>query len=250
MRPLSSHPNPLLYRRRLPRELFRASLIYLVMRRVFHVTLTSFCKVRVFNRHYEPSEGSVVYICNHQSFLDPILMSYALKRPMNYMARDTLFRNGLWAGIIRSANAFPVKRNTSDTGAIKEAMRRLKAGRQLVIFAEGTRTEDGRIGPLLPGVALLAQRAAKWTVPVVIDGAFEAWPKAHLLPRLGSIVVQYGQPIHQEIARTLPAAEFLAGMRRTMIEMQAEVRRRVGRPPLVYSPDQNSIIEENVDAQV
>jgi 1-acyl-sn-glycerol-3-phosphate acyltransferase len=202
---------------------------------MFQVTITALCRVRVFNRHYEPQSGSAAYICNHQSFLDPMLMSYALRRPMNYMARDSLFRVPGFKQLIAALNAFPVKRNTADTGAIKEAMRRLKAGGQVVVFAEGTRTHTGHIGPFLPGAALLAQRAAQWIVPVVIDGAFEAWPKSQLLPHAGSIVVQYARPIPQDEAKKMRPEEFLAAVRSTIIEMQAEVRLRLGRPPLTYN---------------
>jgi 1-acyl-sn-glycerol-3-phosphate acyltransferase len=115
---------------------------------------------------------------------------------------------------------------------MKEAMRRLKDGGQVVVFAEGTRTIDGTIGPLLPGVAMLAQRAAQWTVPVVIDGAFECWPRTQALPSPGSIAVQYGQAISREQAGAMKAEELMAMVRGRMIEMQTALRRRVGRPAL------------------
>jgi 1-acyl-sn-glycerol-3-phosphate acyltransferase len=204
------------------------------MRRFFQVTISLGWKARIYNRQFEPTRGGAVYICNHQSFLDPILMSYALRRPMSYMARDTLFHIPLFKQVITALNAFPVRRGTADTGALKEAMRRLKAGGQLVVFAEGTRTLDGRIGPFLPGVALLAQRSAEWTVPVVIDGAYEAWPRTQKLPSPGSIVVRYAPPIHRDEARKMDAETFINHVRNVLIEMQADVRRRAGRPALKY----------------
>jgi 1-acyl-sn-glycerol-3-phosphate acyltransferase len=230
----SSYPNPLLRGWRLPDGVQQPNLWYRFMRRVFQVSISLAWKVRVFNRHYEPADGGVVYICNHQSFLDPMLMSFALRRPMNYMARDDLFRFPVFKQLIESWNAYPVRRGAADIGALKEAMRRLKKGGQTVVFAEGTRTGDGRIGPFLPGVALLAQRAADWTVPVLIDGAFEAWPRTRVAPRPGSIVVQYAQPIRREQAAQLQPDQFVERVRRTLIAMQADVRRRVGRPPLNY----------------
>jgi 1-acyl-sn-glycerol-3-phosphate acyltransferase len=205
------------------------------MRRLFQVAFSATWKVRVLDRRHEPASGGVVYICNHQSFLDPILMSMALRRPMSYMARDSLFRSAVFRAVIRSLGAFPVKRDTADTGALKEGLRRLKAGGQLVVFAEGTRTRDGRIGPLLPGVALLAQRAAEWTVPVVIDGALECWPRWRRVPRPGSIVVRYGPPVHRSQAQLLGPQELLSGIRDTMILIQSDVRRRLGKPPLLYA---------------
>lgn len=229
-------PNPLLERLRLPQGVARSNAPYAIMRRALQVFMTLLWSVRVYNRHYEPATGGAVYICNHQSFLDPILMSYGLRRPMNYMARDSLFRMPGFRELIFAFNAFPVKRGSADLGALKEAMRRIKEGGQLVIFAEGTRTLDGTIGPFLPGVAMLAQRAAAWTVPVVIDGAYEAWPRTQSLPSAGHhIFVEYGKPIPQAQVRKLSAQEFVTQMRSRMIEMQTDMRRRAGRPELKYT---------------
>lgn len=212
----------------------RSNIHYRYSRAFLRMAVSLLWKCRVFERRHEPAEGGAVYICNHQSFLDPIFMSYALKRPMNYMARDSLFRNPVFRWMIQSVNAFPVKRGTADMGALKEAMRRIKDNGQVVVFAEGTRTLDGRIGPFLPGVAMLAQRAAQWVVPVVIDGAFEAWPRTQALPSPGNVVVQYAPAISQQEARRYSAEDFVNRVRAQMIEMQADMRRRVGRPPLKY----------------
>jgi len=233
MTTLRSHPNPKLRWWRFA-DAQAPSLFYRLAKRFVQVTVCPLWKVRVFNRHYEPAEGGVIYVCNHQSFFDPILMSFSLQRPMNFMARDSLFRFPGFRQLIQAVNAFPVRRGKADTGALKEAMRRLKRGGQVVIFAEGTRTRDGRIGPFLPGVALLARRAAKWTVPVLIDGAYEAWPRTQALPSLGNVIVQYAPPIPQDEIRELKPDAFVNRMRDTLIELQADVRRRAGRPPLVY----------------
>ena len=237
MRPLSSHVNPRLdlgFFSSLPEGVQRANPYYWFMRQFLQATVTMLWKVRVFDRYHEPPEGGAVYICNHQSFLDPIVMSFALRRPMNYMARESLFHFRPFGCLIRRFNAFPVKRGTADLGAIKEAMRRLKAGSQVVVFAEGTRTLDGRIGPFLPGVAVLAQRAAAWTVPVVIDGAFEAWPRWRAIPSPGSVVVRYAPPIPQREASAMSAEELTNRVRNVLIDMQRDIRRRVGRPELKY----------------
>ena len=123
---------------------------------------------------------------------------------------------------------------TQLSDALKEAMRRLKAGGQVAVFAEGTRTRDGRIGQLLPGMAALSQRVAEWTVPVLIDGAFEAWPRSQPLPLPGNIVVQYAPPIPRDEARKLKPRDLMDRIRRTLIATQADVRRRAGRPALAY----------------
>lgn len=234
MKGLSSYPNPLLRGPRLGGSVPTPHPWYRFGRYLLRMTVSPFWQVRVFNRHFEPANGGAVYICNHQSFLDPALMGMALRRPMNFMARDSLFRIPLFKQLIASVNAFPVRRGTVDFSAIKQAMRRLKAGGQVTVFAEGTRTSNGRIDKFLPGVAVLAQRAARWTVPVVIDGAFEAWPRSQLLPSPGNVVVQYAPPIPQSEARKMKAEVLIESVRQTLIQMQSDIRRRTGRPALKY----------------
>jgi len=234
LKSLTSFANPELSGLHLPDGVPKPTPLYYFTRLALHVAMPLAWKVRVFNRHHEPTRGGAVYICNHQSFLDPILMSFALRRPMGYMARDTLFRMPGFKHLIKALNAFPVRRGTADTGAMKEAMRRLKAGRQVVIFAEGTRTQDGKIGQFLKGVSLLSQRSAEWTVPVVIDGAFEAWPRTQKLPSPGKIVVQYAKPIHRDQARSMDAETFVSHVRDEIVTMQTDIRSRLGRPAINY----------------
>ena len=233
-RKLTSHANPALDHWHFAEGTQEPSLWFRFCRGGLRGYFSVLWRVRVFNRHVEPATGGAVYISNHQSFLDPILMSYGLRRPMNYMARDSLFHLPLFKQLISSVYAFPVKRGTADLSALKEAMRRVKAGGQVVLFAEGTRTQNGRIGPFLPGVAMLAQRTGATTVPVVIDGAFECWPRTQMLPSLGEIVVQYGNPIPSEESKAMTSEALMTRVRAEMIEMQADIRRRLGRPELKY----------------
>ncbi|HNX26984.1 MAG TPA: lysophospholipid acyltransferase family protein [Phycisphaerae bacterium] len=220
----------------LPPKVEGAGFYYRFMRRVAQVMFGMLWKTRYFNRHFEPAAGSVIYMCNHQSFFDPMLASCALVRPGNYMARESLFKHFGFGNFIRTLNAFPVKRGTADVGALKEAMRRLKDGKTVVIFPEGTRTKNGCIGEFLPGVAMLAQRSADWVVPVVIDGAYEVWPRNQALPNFTcSIAVEYGQPISHEEAKKMAPQVFVNSVREKMILMQNELRTRIGRKPFDYS---------------
>ena len=131
MRGLPSAPNPRLHHLRLPEGVPAPSLWYRSLRRLCHVGVSAMWKIRVFDRRHEPTRGGAVYISNHQSFLDPVLMGVGLRRPVNYMARHSLFRVPVFRQLIGSLNAFPVHRGTADRGALKEAMRRIEAGGQV-----------------------------------------------------------------------------------------------------------------------
>jgi len=142
-----------------------------------------------------PPSGGVVIASNHQSYLDPIIIGVSNRVPVTFMARDTLFRNRAFGWLIRSVGAFPVRRGRPDTSAMREAVRRLKAGARLVVFPEGTRTHDGGLGRVRRGPALIAHRAGVPIVPAFIRGAFEAWPRSRKLFRFRPVSITYGPPI-------------------------------------------------------
>jgi 1-acyl-sn-glycerol-3-phosphate acyltransferase len=168
---------------------------YAICRRIAQMLYIFFFRGRVFGADRVPRAGGVLLVSNHQSFLDPVLATLALPRECNYMARDTLFAIRWLRPIMEFLNAFAVKRDTADMGAIKETLRRLKAGKLVLAFPEGTRTEDGSVGPMRAGVVLLARKARVPIVPTLILGAFESWPRTARLPRPHPILVAYGEPV-------------------------------------------------------
>jgi len=181
---------------------------------------------RVFGQRHIPPRGGVLVLANHQSYMDPVLVALAFGRETSYMGREALFRNPSLRTLIRYLNCFPVKEEAADIGSIKEALRRLRSGRMVVIFPEGSRTWDGTIADFLPGAAAIALRAGCPILPVLITGAFEAWPRNRRLPRPSPIAVHYDRPIlPQEFAGLEPhdlARLFTDGMR----TFQRNVRQR------------------------
>jgi 1-acyl-sn-glycerol-3-phosphate acyltransferase len=180
---------------------------------------------RVLHTERVPKTGGVLLVCNHQSYLDPVLAALALPREAHFMARDTLFRGGFFKPLIESLNAFPVKRGSADIGAIKETLKRLKNGGLITVFPEATRTEDGTIRPMQPGVVLVARKAGVPLVPTLILGAFEAWPRQAKLPRPRRVLVAYGQPVTAERMRDLTDEECVALVRGRFVELMERYRR-------------------------
>jgi 1-acyl-sn-glycerol-3-phosphate acyltransferase len=174
-------------------------------------------RIRHFGAFHIPPAGGVLVVANHQSYLDPVLVGMGSPRPMNYLARATLFRSRPFAWLIRSLNAIPIEREGLGLGGVKEAVRRLKRGEMVLVFPEGTRTTDGTISPFKPGFTALASRSGAAILPVAIKGAFQAWPRHCRLPRSERIIVAYGPPL-------LP--EYIAGRedRALVAEVEARVR--------------------------
>jgi len=144
-----------------------------------------------------PAAGPVLFVANHQSFFDPIIVGLgAHRRQFFALARSGLFDNRLLGWLIRSLNAIPVEQGSGDTRAMRACVNVLKQGQALLVFPEGARTETGEVQPFETGTMLLVKRARPRVVPVAIDGAFDVWPRHQALPRpTGRIGVMYGEPI-------------------------------------------------------
>jgi 1-acyl-sn-glycerol-3-phosphate acyltransferase len=172
-----------------------------------------------------PGTGGVLLVTNHQSFLDPWLIGIAPARQVHYMARDTLFKGGFLHWLMDTCNAFPVKRGTADLGAIRTAVERLDQGFMVNVFPEGTRSEDGTIGPVAAGISLILNRAKTpvVVVPVVIDGAFDAWPRKARFPRPRRVRIAYGKPITPAEWKPLAPEDFAWHVRRVFVQLQEEL---------------------------
>ncbi len=136
-----------------------------------------------------PDEGGYIYASNHRSYADPVLISIPVKKRFAYMAKEELFKNPFFAALIRTLGAFPVVRGSGDMKVIDTAVEKLESGKNLVIFPEGTRSKDGKVGKGKTGVAMIAAMTGADVIPVgiVFDGKLSFRKK---------VVVKYGKPVH------------------------------------------------------
>ena len=112
----------------------------------------------------------MLLVSNHVSVLDPPLVGGAAPRQLYFMAKEELFRIPLLGRLIRALNARPVRRDGSDTRALKAALRPLEEGHALLVFPEGTRGEEGRRARGKAGVGMLAVLSGAPVVPVYVSG--------------------------------------------------------------------------------
>ena len=145
-----------------------------------------------------PAEGGALLLINHQSFLDPLLVGAPLSRPVSYLARDSLFRIPVIGWLLRRTYVIPINRESAGTGSIRAAVERLQQGFLVGVFPEGTRSHDGRLGPLKPGFVALIRRAQVPVVPVGIAGTGAAMPRHAWFVRPRTCRVVYGPPLAPE----------------------------------------------------
>jgi 1-acyl-sn-glycerol-3-phosphate acyltransferase len=149
---------------------------------------------RFSGKHHVPLTGPVLIVSNHQSNLDPVLVGLACPRQLKYLARQGLFffPFNLW---IRALGAVPIDRERGALAGIRATLGLLKEENAVLIFPEGSRTPDGRLQEMLPGVCLLARRSKATIVPAALDGAFNALPRGRALVRLHPIQLAFDAPI-------------------------------------------------------
>jgi 1-acyl-sn-glycerol-3-phosphate acyltransferase len=173
-----------------------------------------------------PRRGPVLIIANHQSFLDPILLSLACPRRLLFLARKTLFRPPWFAWFLRSLGGVPMDQDGVAKEGLKAVLNYLQAGEAVVVFPEGMRTADGQLSPFKPGVQLLLKHSHAALVPVGIAGAFEALPYWRKIPMLSPLFVRAGKStIAVWVGQAVDARRFAAMPRgQLMTELTVEIQ--------------------------
>lgn len=168
--------------------------LYVLTKFIFRVIALLFFDLRFFGALRAPLRGPLVVASNHQSYLDPALLGICLRQRAYYMARDNLFRLPLFGRFISGLNALPIPRGTAASRrGIDLGRAVMRAGASLILFPEGTRSRDGRMGPVKRGVDLITRPTGAAVVPAFIDGSFEAWPTGRAL-RARPIRIFFGTP--------------------------------------------------------
>lgn len=165
-------------------------VLYFIGKQVTGRSFDLFWRRQVFGRENIPPKGqAVIFAANHRSLADPNLVGSAIPYPVNYFAKDDLFKIPLLGWYIRRVNAFPVNRLSADVGAVKTAQKVLEAGEGLVLFPEGGRRLDPKKQwQAKSGVGLLACTTGAWVVPVGV------WNSENF-SRLGRVEVRFGQAL-------------------------------------------------------
>ena len=167
----------------------------------FRTVFKLYFRWRVYNPERVPSEGPVILASNHASFLDPPLVGAGLKRGINYLARENLFRFPVMGWVLRNWQVVPVDREGGGARGLKAILDRLLDGGAIILFPEGTRTRDGKLQPARSGIGLTVIKSDAPLVPVRVFGTFEAYGRQMRLPRPRRVAVKYGQPMRFEQLR-------------------------------------------------
>lgn len=171
-----------------------------------------------------PWGRGAIFAPNHGSYIDAVAVNIVHDHPMNFMAKDNLFK-GWFGRKILSYGAFPVSMEKNDPAAYKMTLASLIDGNWCVLFPEGGRTTDGSLQPLREGVARLCLKANVPIVPVRIDGAWEAWSRNGFRP-WGKVTVTFYPPIEPPRGEIKTAADREAAV----ADLLEKLREKIAQP--------------------
>ncbi len=182
---------------------------------------------RVFNPERVPLKGPVILAANHASYLDPPLVGAGLRRDINYLARESLFRFPVMGWVLRQWNSVPVDREGGGARGLKAILERLLAGGAIILFPEGTRTRNGELQPARSGIGLTVIKSSAPVVPVRVFGTYEAYGPHVRFPYPKRVMVKYGEPLtFSELraeAKTCPKPRLKEIYQQVANEIMAEI---------------------------
>jgi len=142
-----------------------------------------------------PKGGKQIYAGNHVSMFDPLLVSFAVRKPIVYMAKKELFDDKKLGWMIKRLGAFLVDRDKPQIATFKTVREVFKTDWPLGIFPQGGIKENKKIENIEKGFAVIAKNAKADIIPVSICG-FDGYSKK---PRSQNVRIKIGTPISYQL---------------------------------------------------
>src|SRR5687767_4353009 len=167
-----------------------------------------------------------VLVANHYSYFDIPCILAAIKQPIRFMAKASLFKIPIFGWALGRAGFIPIDRKNRRT-AVKSfelAAERIRKGNTIVVFPEEGRTRERAMRPFQRGAFLLAMKSEQPIVPIAIDGTWEVFPATrwHVTP--GVVTIKVGTPLPT-------AGQTLRDKDRLLTESRAQIHQMLfGRP--------------------
>jgi 1-acyl-sn-glycerol-3-phosphate acyltransferase len=154
-------------------------------------------QVQVLHRERLVPGKSFVIVANHSSLSDILVLFVGLPVQIRFMAKRSVFRVPFLGWGIAAAGFIPVDRGDTVRGriAVDVALKRLQAGRSVVVFPEETRSLDGELLAFKKGAALVALKAGLPILPIAILGTAHVLPRGSMRASPGTVVLAVGEEI-------------------------------------------------------
>lgn len=163
-------------------------------------------KIEIHGIENIPKNEPVIFISNHQSMMDIKLSLAVIPVNFSFISKDTVFHVPILGAYMTASGHIPIQR-TDDRKAyatLLTAINKLTAKKSLVVFPEGTRSEDGSLGAFKRGISLIILKSGRRVVPMAICGSNQFMPKRGWLshPEKRYVKICFGKPLSFNDSRT------------------------------------------------
>lgn len=172
-----------------------SELFYGLLRVVFIAIGRALFRFRVVGREHVPERGGLLVAANHASYLDIPVLGCALPRRAYFLGRSDLFPRWLIGPLLRALGWIPMRHYRLDREGVGKAVALIRQGRVVVIYPEGTRSKEGRLGPGKPGIGVIVAETRCRVLPVYLEGTHQVLPVGARWPRLYPIRVVIGETL-------------------------------------------------------
>jgi 1-acyl-sn-glycerol-3-phosphate acyltransferase len=166
----------------------------------------------------DPSKRYVL-VANHYSYLDVPCLITAIRQPVRFMAKASLFKIPIFGWSLARSGFIPIDRKNRRT-AVKSfdlAAKRIRKGNTIIVFPEEGRSRHREMRPFQRGAFLLAMKSEQTIIPLAIDGTYDIWPANVWVIKPGRVTIKAGTPI-ETAGLTLRDKDRLLTESRTQIE--------------------------------
>jgi len=166
------------------------------------------------------STQTYVFMPNHASFLDVLLVFAFIRHNFRSIVKKELFSIPLLGLTLKSSGQIPLDRKHPRKGlqAIKKAVDLLGKGVSIVVFPEGTRSRDGKVQEFKTTLFVLPIRAKVSVVPVLIEGTFEALRRGSVLLKPTPTKITFLDPIPADCFSDKDRASYAEKVRQSLME--------------------------------
>ncbi len=155
-------------------------------------------KVKVENSEFIPTDKAFIVVANHQSHVDIPAFLLAIPRPFGFIAKKELLNVPIVGWDIRSQGHIAIDRSKPAQARkqLEELVSAITTNKKnLVVFAEGTRSATGELGKFKLGAFDLAVKTGAVLIPASISGSFDVLSKRSMEMRPGTITIRFSVPI-------------------------------------------------------
>ncbi len=163
-------------------------------------------KIEIQGLENIPKNEPVIFISNHQSMMDIKLSLACIPTNISFISKDTIFRVPILGAYMKVSGHIPIQRGEDRKAyeTLLTAVKKLTAKKSLVVFPEGTRSEDGQLGAFKRGISLIILKSGRRVVPMAICGSNQFMPKRGWLshPEKRYVKMNFGKPLSFDNSRT------------------------------------------------